>query len=133
MNIDKKSVVQRSIIAVAVMLGLAWLIWEPLGLERHLQVVNAEKENQFIIDQHAFSPGKFRLILNCDTFDSTQKMIARCEEDFMNHYVPSGSYGVDWALEDSKNKEVIKRTNETLGTAGIKPGSVLKVVRYPKE
>lgn len=129
---EKRKVLGRVAIAVGFVVGLAWLVWEPLGLERYYQVVEASKENDFIVDQHAFEPGKCRFILPRDGFKSTQQLVSKYEGDVMQHYVPMGTYGDEWVLEDANSGEVVHPNNDSLDDAGIGRGSVLKVVRVEK-
>jgi hypothetical protein len=112
---------------ILVVSWVVWVVWE--RLERKAQVERASQNNQIVVDQYAFSPGKCRFILPLDRHASTQSIISACEKFFMNQYVPEETYGQTWTFEHSSTRKLIPLNNESLEAAGVEPGTVLRILR----
>jgi len=115
---------------VGVMVAVSWVAWASWErLERKAQVESASQNNQIVVDQYAFSPGKCRFIVPLTGHASTQSVISFCEKSFMNQYVPEQTYGQTWTIEDSVTRKQLPLNNESLTLAGIMPGTALQILR----
>lgn len=121
-----RKIIWRSAL-VGVILVVSWVVWE--RLERKAQVERASQNNQIVVDQYAFSPGKCRFILPLDRHASTQSIISFCEKSFMNQYVSEQTYGQTWTIENSSTRNLIPLNYDSLKSAGIEPGTVLRILR----
>jgi hypothetical protein len=127
-----KKFIWRSVIVVGVIWGAWWVVWEPMGLEQHFRAKRAAENNQIVVEQYAFSPGKCNFLYPLDRYQSFGELVDLFESDVMNQYVPKVTYGRTWALENSSTGKMISFDSDSLQEAGIEPGAVLRVLRLEK-
>ena len=124
-----RKIIWRSAIVVGVLWGAWWVVWEPMGLEQYFRAKRAAENNQILVIQHAFSPGKCNFLYPLDRNKSFGELIDKFESHVMNQYVPEETYGQTWALENSSTRKMIRFDDDSLQEAGIEPGAVLRVLR----
>jgi hypothetical protein len=127
-----RKIIWRSAIVLGVIWGAWWVVWEPLGLEQHFRAKRAAENDQIVIEQYAFSPGKCNFLYPCDRYRSFGALVDMFDSDIMNQYVPEETYGQTWALENLSTGKMLLFDNDSLEAAGIEPGTVLRVVRLDK-
>jgi hypothetical protein len=124
-----RKIIWRCAIVLGVLWGVWWVVWEPMGLEQHFRAKRAAENNQVVIEQYAFSPGKCNFLYPLDRYHSFGALVEMFDADIMNQYVPAETYGQTWALENSSTGELLFSNNDSLAAAGIEPGTVLRVRR----
>jgi hypothetical protein len=124
-----RKIIWLGVIVIGVIWGAWWVVWEPMGLEQHFRAKRAAENNQVVIEQYAFSPGKCNFLYPLDRYKSFGAFVERFESDVMKQYVLEDTYGQTWALENSNTEELIRFDNDSLQEAGILPGTVLRVLR----
>jgi hypothetical protein len=126
-----KRIIWRSALVIGVLWGAWWVVWEPMGLEQRFRAKRAAENNQVVIKQYAFSPGKCNFLYPLDRPKSFGELVDAFESDVMHQYVPEETYGQTWALENSSTGELIPVDNDSPET-GIEPGTVLRVLRLER-
>jgi hypothetical protein len=109
--------------------AIAWKLEAEIDdVQREIGPVRAALDGYFAVDQDVFAHGKGRFYYPFDGHRSTADFIDDFEAEIIDSAVSNGSYGREWILEDQRG-ETLRRKNESLADAGVKPGAVYHVKR----